>query len=89
MILLYPFSVLLWFSATADICVEIKDPDNEILRPSAEDYTEKDGTYKVYFVAPRAGRYNAHVLVNNKCINTAGYQFSALEQYSYNKSKCS
>ena len=32
--------------------------------------------------------YTAHVLVNNKCINTAGYQFNALGQYAYNKRKC-
>ncbi|XP_071121013.1 uncharacterized protein [Mytilus edulis] len=84
---LYNDELIPIYDATADISIEILDPDNDILRPHAEDYTDKDGTYKVYFIAPKPGKYTAHVLVNGKCINTAGYKFSALGQYSYNKRK--
>lgn len=58
--------------------VEIRDPDGRIHRPTVEDFTKKQGCYKVYFVTSKLGRHKATILVNGESINAEGYKFHVL-----------
>ena len=63
-----------------DIRVEIKDPDDKIQKPLVEDFTAKQGCYKVYYMSPKLGRHTATILINGESINQDGYKFNVTNQ---------
>lgn len=69
-----------------DIRVEIKDPDDKIQKPLVEDFTAKQGCYKVYYMSPKLGRHTATILINGESINQDGYKFNVTNQDAGRKS---
>ncbi|CAC5388398.1 TRIM2_3 [Mytilus coruscus] len=61
-----------------DIRVEIEDPNGKIHRPTVEDFTAKQGCYKVYFMSQKHGKHKATILINGDSINPDGYRFNVI-----------
>lgn len=61
-----------------DIRVEIEDPNGKIQRPTVEDFTAKQGCYKVFFMSAKLGKHKATVLINGDSINPDGYRFNVI-----------